>query len=274
MRIGLDKEKVQQQEEFSSFEELEASQANKNLSDKKDTHKMYLMCGGIAIAIILVIMIIVSVMKQSTNNNEQITEDNTELATTADTDMGTSADGELNINSDVDSLQNTISEQTSSNEQIANNENAVLDDQGNVISENGIYDEEGNYITDSEDVIKPGVAEYTQEGGTTTATVYSPDDFIKDLNGVDVNAIYNPQSYSYVYDYVNYEKRRAIMDDGMELYWLDITYHGKKYRCTTPFYIFKSLSNEGICRVKLELLTVEGGGKIISYMRVAEPDEE
>lgn len=275
MRIGLDQNKIKQ-EEFSSFEELEASQENnKGAPAKKEVNKMYLMCGGIAVAIIVIILIVISMSKQK--NNTTSLEDGTTAevnVTTDGTDNGITSNEEDAISSDINSLQNTISEQSGINNQIASNENVILDEEGNVISENGIYDEDGNYVSDSENIIKPGIEEYTQEGGTTTPIVYSADDFIKDLNGVDVNAIYNPKSYSYIYDYVNYEKRRAIMDDGMELYWLDITYHGKQYRCTTPFYIFKSLSNEGICRVKLELLTVEGGGKIISYMRVAEPDEE
>ena len=264
MRIGLERNNTNQ-EEFNSFEELEASQGNGGSSNKKGLNKMYLMIGAAIIVILIGIMAFMSFLKSQNSEEELDTQD-----AFAITETPSITEAVVN---DVGSLQNTITNEVEANSDLANNENAVLDAEGNVISENGIYDEEGNYITDSENVIKPGINEYTQEGGTTTPIVYDSADFVKDINGVDVSAIYNVKSYNYVYDYVNYEKRRAITDDGMELYWLDITYHNKKYRCTTPFYIFKSLSNEGICRVKLELLTVDGGGKIISYMRVAEPGE-
>lgn len=273
MKIGLDKSKSNQ-EEFNSFEELEEAQKNKDTTkNKNESLKTYATLGIVAIGIIILVVVVVFVMKPKSTNTSDTSEQDVTGTTDVSSAQGDDASG-INTESDINSLQNTIAEGVSTNEQLAANENAIVDADGNVVSTNGVYDEDGNYISDSEDIIKPGIEEYTQEGGTTTPIVYSADDFIKDLNGVEVNAIYNPKSYSYVFDYVNYKKRRAIMDDGMELYWLDVTYHGKQYRCTTPFYIFKSLDTEGICRVKLELLTVEGGGKIISYMRVAEPDEE
>lgn len=135
-----------------------------------------------------------------------------------------------------------------------------------------VYDEEGNVT--AKDAINPGVIEYeefkTDSSYPTTAEVFEDSDYIKDLNGVDVAAVYNVKNASYVYDYVNYEKRRAIIDDGMELYWLEATYQGKKYRIQTPFYYFKNLSPSGICKVEMEILTLEGRGKIISYMQVVE----
>lgn len=277
MRIGVNvnkNNKAENQEEFSSFEELEAaaSQPGAEASiSTKGINKTYLMFGIIAVVIIIIVVLVMSSLRKQQNNTEDVNVD-------ADNTMGVMAEVtdsavQDSASTEIDSLQDTITEEVQQNESNTYNENAVYDSDGDLISENGIYDEDGNYVTESTDVIKPGIVEYTQEGGTTSPKVFSEDDFIKDLNGVDVKAVYSPKSYNYVFDYVNYEKRRAIMDDGMELYWLDITYHNKKYRCTTPFYIYKSLSDEGICKVKIELLTVEGGGKIISHMRVAEPGE-
>lgn len=147
------------------------------------------------------------------------------------------------------------------------------DTSGGTTSSNGIYDEKGNVI--DEDAIDPGITDYYKsDSNSTVEEVYSASDFIKDLNGIDVSAVYNVQSRAYVTDYVNYETRRAIMDDGMELYWLEVVYKEKKYRVQCPFVYFKDLDERGICKVEMEVLTLEGGGKIISYMQVVPDDFE
>ena len=107
-----------------------------------------------------------------------------------------------------------------------------------------------------------------KENGATSATVYSASDYIKDLNGYDIPAVYEVSSRSYIKDFANYEAKRAILADGMEMYWLEITYKEKPYRCQVPFYIFKDLETTGICVVEIELLTLEGGEQIVSFMQV------
>lgn len=117
---------------------------------------------------------------------------------------------------------------------------------------------------------KVGVPDY-KDGEMRTPDRLDPStDFLKDLNGVEIPVSYNVKSTDYVCDYVNYEKRRASMDDGMELYWLELTYNGLHYRCTVPFWRYKAMNNEGICIVKMEVLTLEGGEKVISYMAVTD----
>ena len=151
----------------------------------------------------------------------------------------------------------------------ATEEGAVYDDNGKLVSENGVYDLDGNLITDDEDAIDVGLPDFKDSDvSTTTATVYSDSDYIKDLNGVDIPAVYNVKSRDYIKDFANYEAKRAIIDDGMEMYWLEITYNKKKCRCQVPYYVFKDLDKTGICVVEIEVLTLEGGEKIISYMQV------
>ena len=99
-------------------------------------------------------------------------------------------------------------------------------------------------------------------------------DFLRDLSGVSIPIDYNVKSIDYVRDYVNYTRRRASMDEGMELYWIDIDYNGKKYRCTIPFWRYKSMSDTGICVVQMEVLSLEGGEKVISNMIVVDSIEE
>lgn len=239
-------------QEFNSFEDLD--NAMTNAADDKSAAEIFpnktaVIASGIIAVIIVIVMIVLAVAKKGKADQESI-------------DTGYTTE---NITGTVQEAGDVINDAETQ---------AYLELQPSETPTNTVYDEDGNIISDREDIINPGVNEFDTEGGTTTAKVYSANDFIKDLNGVDISAVYNVKSFSYLTDYVNYEKRRAIMDDGMELYWLDITYHNKKYRCTVPFYIFKSLDSSGITRVKLELLTLDNGEKVISYMRVAEEGEE
>lgn len=168
----------------------------------------------------------------------------------------------LGEDSEPNDSENQVVEQT--------NPNAVYDKYGNLISENGIYDLDGEVIADN--AIDPGQIDYKDGSTTADPIVYSDEDFIKELNGLDVKAKYNVASREFVYDYVSYTSKRAIIDEGMEMYWLEAEYHNKKYRIQVPFYRYQVLGDDGICRVQMEVLTLEGGGKIISYMKVA--DEE
>lgn len=120
-----------------------------------------------------------------------------------------------------------------------------------------------------DDGITIGLPEFDpKENGQTTAVVYSASDYIKDLNGLDIPAVYEISTRTYVRDFVNYEAKRAIIADGMEMYWLEILYEGKPYRCQVPFYIFQNLDTTGICVVEIELLTLAGGEQVISFMQV------
>ena len=160
----------------------------------------------------------------------------------------------------------------------ANDENQSGDnDDPYIYDENGkpIYSSDDNSVVDG-DAIKPGESNYEESTqSTTTPKVFDPDDMLKDINGVDISATYNVISRDYVYDYVSYTAKRGIIDDGMEIYWLEAEYCGKKYRIQVPFYYFKDFSEKGVCRVQIEVLNIEGGGKVISYMQVVQnPSDE
>lgn len=171
-----------------------------------------------------------------------------------------------------ENTKNTVAEETKKD--INENPLAVYDEHGKLISSNGVYDLDGNLLEDTEETIKPGATDFQSGNDKTSPIVYSATDFIKDLNGVDIAAVYNVKSYEYVEDYVNYEKRRAIVSNGMELYWLEVTYKGRAYKCTIPFWRFQALDNTGICKVRIEVLILEGGENIISYMNVINDTNE
>lgn len=113
------------------------------------------------------------------------------------------------------------------------------------------------------------------EEGTLTKTTpehYSSSDFLKDLNGYEIPAVYTVQNITYDVAHVNYQAKRATIDDGMEFYWLEISYNGKKYRAQCSYNMFRNLESEGICKVAVEILTLDSGQQVISYMKVVSED--
>lgn len=102
----------------------------------------------------------------------------------------------------------------------------------------------------------------------------SSSEYVKDLNGEEVPVNYSVQSRQYITAHVSYVAKRAVIDEGMEMYWVDVVYKKKKYRLQVPFYYFKDFEEEGICRVEIEVLELENGSQIISYMQVIDEEEE
>lgn len=146
-------------------------------------------------------------------------------------------------------------------------ENAVEDVQPEVITDsegNPVYDSEGNVI--GKDAINPGYSTSVnnESDGSVPAQVFDADDFISDLNGVPISGSYNVESIDAVDDYVEYEIKRAIIDDGMEIYWAEIEYEGKKYRSQMSYTHASKFKQKGIAKAKLEVLNIVGGGKVIS----------
>lgn len=217
------------------------------VSQSKSVDKRMIILGAIAVIVIIAIIFAVSFSKKSTSEN------NTESQSTEQT------------GSDLAGVQGTP--------EGSNNLDATGDSADNT-DNTGSY-QVNNGGTSSDNTIKPGITNYDEELSvmTTGATVYSANDFIKDLNGLEVSAIYNVESIEYVTDYVNYETRRASMDDGMELYWIEAKYHDKKYRVQIPYCYYKSMQDNGICKVNMEVLNLVGGGQLISYMQVI-PEED
>lgn len=114
-----------------------------------------------------------------------------------------------------------------------------------------------------------GITDFDKSENNTTSDTISPaSDFLLDLSGVEIPQNFAVADRTYVKDFVNYTAKRAVVDDGMELYWLEVTYKGKNYRMQVPFYAFKDLDKSGICAVEMEVLTLEGGGQVISYMQI------
>ena len=227
------------------------SVASKNLLGKFSTN--HIIIAVVAVILIVGLMSLVGGNKDSNNSADTPVAEETETSTDTDSNNSDSLDD----SSDSDSLDNS---------DYVNNSDTFSDDSdddgiADAITEEPVYDVD----LDSSEAINPG---WYANDNTTSATVYSSTDTLKDLNGVDIPAVFTVKDIATVTEYVNYEKRRAVMDEGLELYWVEIVYSNKKYRTTIPFNVFRQLNNDGICKVEMEVLTLEGGEKVVSYMEV------
>ena len=149
---------------------------------------------------------------------------------------------------------------------------------GSTTGEGGTGDDSLNQFGDSGEQTNKyteGDVDYDQsDKNKTTAKVYDQGEYLKDLTGKDISAVYSVKSREYVKAHVSYTAKRAIIDEGMEMYWIDVKYKKKKYRVQVPFYYFKDFDDSGICRVEIEVLTLENGGQVISYMQVVPEDDD
>lgn len=125
------------------------------------------------------------------------------------------------------------------------------------------------------DAINPGLPN-TNSGNNKVngGELSDPKDFHVDINGNPIPDNYEVKQIKYETDFVNYEKRRGVTGDGMELLWLDAEYKGIPYSVQVPFKIWKELDPKGITVVSMEVLYLDGDAKVISHMAVKENYKE
>jgi hypothetical protein len=106
------------------------------------------------------------------------------------------------------------------------------------------------------DRITPGITDISGDTVNQNTTPISEDSFTKDLNGLDVRVDYNIAGIVSVVDFVSYTKKRSSTAEGIELYWLDAEYKGKKAKIQVPFRIFKELDPVGVTVVDVEVTQI------------------
>jgi hypothetical protein len=96
--------------------------------------------------------------------------------------------------------------------------------------------------------------------------------FRKDFLNNDAPETYKrPLKVVTVNDSVSYVKHRTITDDGIDLYWVDATYKGKKTQFTISYYIYQALSPQGVMDVQVETVTDADGHVYITSMAALPP---
>lgn len=91
---------------------------------------------------------------------------------------------------------------------------------------------------------------------------------LKDLNGNTVATNYTVVQSETVTDFITYTKHRAITGDGIEFYWLEAIYKNQPCKVQVPYSIYSKLDDEGITVVDAEVLTLDNGSQIVTYMSV------
>lgn len=103
---------------------------------------------------------------------------------------------------------------------------------------------------------------------TNQSNLTSSDNILKDLNGNTISPNYNVTLSETVTDFITYTKYRATTGDGIEFYWLDAVYKNQPCKVQVPYSIYSKLDDQGITVVDAEVLTLDNGSQVVTYMSV------
>ncbi len=104
----------------------------------------------------------------------------------------------------------------------------------------------------------PGITDPSVQKYNTNYSKIEKDTYTKGINGKTVLQHYKiePDSITTKIDFVSYTKHRATTDTGIELYWLDAQYKGKKAKIQVPFRIFNQLDPVGVTVCDVEYVEI------------------
>jgi len=121
-----------------------------------------------------------------------------------------------------------------------------------------------------------GIQDFTGDTNMTTSNnVDDIDEDLEDLFGLSLRVDYTVSKIETITDFVNYEKKRGTWGGGLEVYYLDATYHGNKYFIQVPYKYYKELEDTGIVPVSMEVLRINSNTGtsddervVVSYMKL------
>ena len=131
-----------------------------------------------------------------------------------------------------------------------------------------IAEQQQQYNQNSSEVSAGIPSLYGNGSGTNNSALTSSNEILKDLNGNTVDPNYKVVANNTVTDFINYKKYRATTGNGLEFYWLEAKYKGGDYKVQVPYSIYSKLDSEGITVVDAEVLTLDNGSEIVTYMSV------
>ena len=134
-------------------------------------------------------------------------------------------------------------------------------------------DQQASASFEDDDSINPGISDTNQDvnGTSPNQNPINAKEFtnsVTDLNGNQIDSNYVVSSREVVTDYVNYEKKRGITSNGLELYWLAVTYKDNPYVIQVPYQTWSNLDSKGTTVVDMEVLNIDDGSQVISYMQL------
>ena len=111
------------------------------------------------------------------------------------------------------------------------------------------------------------------DGVEIDGELVDPADIVQALDGTNMKKNFKVTDIEFKRDMVNYVKKRAQTDEGMEFFWLDIVYKDKQYKVQIPYHVYRDLDKKGIVVVSMEILKSKDQS-VISYMEVVQNYKE
>lgn len=145
------------------------------------------------------------------------------------------------------------------------------------VIEEPVVEEKVDSLTEMQDSLyKKGIGkEAVDEKKIYDQGPLSGKDFRKDFTNIDSPESYEmPIKIAAVNDSVSYTKHRTMTDDGMDMYWVDAQYKSKKTRLTLPYYIWQTLSPQGVMDVIVETVTDKGGKTFVTSITAVPPNKQ
>lgn len=133
--------------------------------------------------------------------------------------------------------------------------------------------EEDPYLKLREELYQKGIGKESLNG----AKIYeqgnlTSEDFRKDFLNTSASETYvEPVKIATVNDSVSYTKYRTQTDDGMDTYWVDAVYKEKKTAFTVPYYIWRTLTQQGVMDVVVEVITDDNENVFIGSITAKPP---
>jgi len=98
------------------------------------------------------------------------------------------------------------------------------------------------------------------------------DSFRRDFSQIDQPEHFEPPfQINTVIENIAYTRHRAVLDAGIEIYWIDGTFQGRQVRAMIPFSLYLSLSPQGVLTAEMEVVTDATGSVTVTYIRPLPP---
>ena len=98
------------------------------------------------------------------------------------------------------------------------------------------------------------------------------DNFRRDFSQIDQPEHFIPPfQINTVTENISYTRHRAVLDAGIEVYWIEGSFQGRQVRAMIPFSLYLSLAPQGVLTAEMEVVTDATGSVTITYIRPLPP---
>jgi len=98
------------------------------------------------------------------------------------------------------------------------------------------------------------------------------DSFRRDFSQIDQPEHFAPPfQINTVTENIAYIRHRAVLDVGVEVYWIEGTFQGRRVRAMIPFSLYLALAPQGVLTAEMEVVTDATGSVTVTYIRPLPP---